>query len=178
MCAGACVWARIGAVVYGVSQEDIAAYGCKRGTEDYKWRACLIPCRLVFEKGNHTSPSPAVFSDKNAKNCSVTGLHSDPCFYVMKGRHIAARKFKSSVAISVQFSGGGCVLLLHGSTPPSFTFDPFPQFLLYGLHRRREPAGPISVVVHLHEGDDRSVFLRISRGSSSPYSSTDPRFPR
>src|SRR5262249_62422559 len=27
MCAGACVWARIGAVVYGVSQEDIAAYG-------------------------------------------------------------------------------------------------------------------------------------------------------
>src|SRR5437870_9275431 len=31
MCAGACVWAKIGAVVYGVSQEDIAAYGRKRG---------------------------------------------------------------------------------------------------------------------------------------------------
>ena len=56
MCAGACVWARIGAVVYGVSQDDIAAYGHKRGTEDYKWRACLIPCRLVFEKGNHRIP--------------------------------------------------------------------------------------------------------------------------
>ena len=56
MCAGACVWARIGAVVYGVSQEDIAAYGRKRGTEDYKWRACLIPCRLVFAKGNHRIP--------------------------------------------------------------------------------------------------------------------------
>jgi len=56
MCAGACVWARIGAVVYGVSQEDIAAYGRKRGTEEYKWRACLIPCRLVFEKGNHAIP--------------------------------------------------------------------------------------------------------------------------
>jgi len=56
MCAGACVWARIGAVVYGVSQEDIAAYGRKRGTEQYKWRACLIPCRLVFEKGNHSIP--------------------------------------------------------------------------------------------------------------------------
>jgi tRNA(Arg) A34 adenosine deaminase TadA len=56
MCAGACVWARIGAVVYGVSQEDIAAYGQKRGTEEYKWRACLIPCRLVFEKGNHSIP--------------------------------------------------------------------------------------------------------------------------
>jgi len=56
MCAGACVWARIGAVVYGVSQEDIAAYGRKRGTEEYKWRASLIPCRLVFEKGNHAIP--------------------------------------------------------------------------------------------------------------------------
>ena len=56
MCAGACVWARIGAIVYGVSQEDIAAYGRNRGTEDYKWRACLIPCRLVLEKGNHRIP--------------------------------------------------------------------------------------------------------------------------
>lgn len=56
MCAGACVWARIGAVVYGVSQEDIAAYGRKHGTEEYKWRACLIPCQFVFEKGNHTVP--------------------------------------------------------------------------------------------------------------------------
>src|SRR5881394_1277537 len=29
MCAGACVWSKIGAVVYGVSQEDITAYGKK-----------------------------------------------------------------------------------------------------------------------------------------------------
>jgi tRNA(Arg) A34 adenosine deaminase TadA len=56
MCAGACVWSRIGGVVYGVSQQDIAAYGRKRGTEDYKWRACLISCRLVFKKGNHSIP--------------------------------------------------------------------------------------------------------------------------
>ena len=56
MCAGAGVWSRIGAVVYGVSQEDIAAYGSKHGTEYYKWRACLIPCELVFEKGNHRIP--------------------------------------------------------------------------------------------------------------------------
>jgi tRNA(adenine34) deaminase len=56
MCAGACVWSRIGAVVYGVSQEDIAEFGRKRGTEEYKWRACLISCRLVFEKGNHPIP--------------------------------------------------------------------------------------------------------------------------
>src|SRR6266850_2467645 len=56
MCAGACVWSRIGAVVYGVSQEDIAAFGRKHGTEDRKWRACLIPCRVVFKKGNHHIP--------------------------------------------------------------------------------------------------------------------------
>ena len=56
MCAGACVWSRIGAVVYGVSQEDIAAYGRKHGTEERKWRACLIPCELVFKKGNHRIP--------------------------------------------------------------------------------------------------------------------------
>jgi len=61
MCAGACVWARIGAVVYGVSQEDIAAYGQKCGTEAYKWRACLVPCRLVFEKGNHHIPVTGSF---------------------------------------------------------------------------------------------------------------------
>ena len=46
----------IGAVVYGVSQEDIDAFGRKRGTDDYKWRACLISCRLVLEKGNHIIP--------------------------------------------------------------------------------------------------------------------------
>jgi tRNA(adenine34) deaminase len=56
MCAGACVWSRIGAVVFGVSQEDIAAYGRECGTEEYKWRACLISCRFVFEKANHSIP--------------------------------------------------------------------------------------------------------------------------
>src|SRR3974377_1482819 len=56
MCAGACVWSKIGAVVYGVSQEDIEAYGRKHGNEEYKWRACLISCRLVLEKGNHQIP--------------------------------------------------------------------------------------------------------------------------
>src|ERR1700741_91952 len=56
MCAGACVWSRIGAVVYGVSQEDIAAYGRRHGTDEYKSRALLISCRVVFEKGNHRIP--------------------------------------------------------------------------------------------------------------------------
>ena len=66
MCAGACVWSRIGAVVYGVSQEDIAAYGRKHGTEYYKWRACLISCQFVFEKGNHRVP---VFGGFLRKEC-------------------------------------------------------------------------------------------------------------
>src|SRR6202049_3016680 len=56
MCAGAGVGSKIGGVVYGVPQEDIDAYGRKCGTEDYKWRACLISCRFVFEKGNHLIP--------------------------------------------------------------------------------------------------------------------------
>ena len=56
MCAGACVWAKIGAVVFGVSQEDIDAYGRKHSTDYYKWRACLISCRYVLEKGNQRVP--------------------------------------------------------------------------------------------------------------------------
>ena len=56
MCAGACVWSRIGAVVFGVFQEDIAAYGERRGNDIYKWRACLIPCKFVLERGNHLVP--------------------------------------------------------------------------------------------------------------------------
>jgi tRNA(adenine34) deaminase len=64
MCAGACVWSRIGAVVYGVSQEDIAAYGRKRGTDAYKWRACLISCKFVFEKGSHNIPVTGGFLRK------------------------------------------------------------------------------------------------------------------
>ncbi len=56
MCAGACVWAKIGAVVFGVSQEDITAYGRKHGTEDFKCRACLISCQYVLEKGDLRVP--------------------------------------------------------------------------------------------------------------------------
>jgi len=67
MCAGACVWSRIGAVVYGVSQEDIAAYGRKHGTDVYKWRACLISCRFVFEKGNHIIPVTGGFLRKECQ---------------------------------------------------------------------------------------------------------------
>ena len=64
MCAGACVWAKIGAVVYGVSQNDIDAYGRKHSTDYYKWRACLIPCEFIFEKGNHRIPVTGGFLRK------------------------------------------------------------------------------------------------------------------
>jgi tRNA(adenine34) deaminase len=67
MCAGACVWSRIGAVVYGVSQEDIAAFGLTHGTEYYKWRACLIPCQFIFEKGNHRIPVSGGFLRKECQ---------------------------------------------------------------------------------------------------------------
>ena len=38
LCAGACVWSKIGPVVFGVS-EDITANGKQHGTEEFKWRA-------------------------------------------------------------------------------------------------------------------------------------------
>jgi tRNA(adenine34) deaminase len=66
MCAGACVWSKIGAVVFGVSQEDIAAYGTKHGTEEFKWRACLISCELVFKKGGLQVP---VFRGFDRQQC-------------------------------------------------------------------------------------------------------------
>src|ERR1700730_6658878 len=38
------------------SQEDITAYGNKHGTEQFKWRACLISSKFVFEKGGLNIP--------------------------------------------------------------------------------------------------------------------------
>src|SRR5580658_647137 len=51
MCAGACVWSKLGAVVFGVSQEALTAYGNKHGSEEFKWRACLISCTFVLQNG-------------------------------------------------------------------------------------------------------------------------------
>src|SRR6267154_1226413 len=64
MCAGACGGSTRGAVVFGVSQEDITAYGKKHGTEEFKWRACLISCKFVLEKGGLHIP---VFGYAEAK---------------------------------------------------------------------------------------------------------------
>ena len=77
MCAGACVWSKIGAVVFGVSQEDITAYGKKHGTEEFKWRACLISCRFVLEKGNLHIPVFDNFMNRSAKSCSDIGPPND-----------------------------------------------------------------------------------------------------
>src|SRR5713101_5690167 len=48
-------------------------FGRKRGTEDYKWRACLIPCRLVFEKGNHPIPVTGGFLRKECQKLFTYG---------------------------------------------------------------------------------------------------------
>jgi len=74
MCAGACVWSRIGAVVYGVSQEDIDEYGRNCGTDEYKWRACLIACEEVFEKGNRQIPVIGGYLREECKKLFCYGL--------------------------------------------------------------------------------------------------------
>jgi len=74
MCAGACVWSRIGAVVYGVSQEDIAAFGRKCGTDEYKWRDCLISCELVFKRGGHIIPVTGGFLRKECQKLFSYGV--------------------------------------------------------------------------------------------------------
>jgi len=55
--------------------EDIAAYGRKHATDDFKWRACLLPCQLVFEKGNHPIPVIGRFSSTRMPKIVPTGLH-------------------------------------------------------------------------------------------------------
>jgi tRNA(adenine34) deaminase len=78
MCAGAGVWSRIGAVVYGVSQDDIAAYGREHGSDFYKWRACLIPCQYIFEKGNHPIPVVGGFLRAECQKLFRYGVASAP----------------------------------------------------------------------------------------------------
>src|SRR5258708_2967709 len=53
MCAGACVWSKIGAVVYGVSQEDIDAYARKHGNEVYKCRPYPLSYPFSFQNIHH-----------------------------------------------------------------------------------------------------------------------------
>ena len=51
MCAGAGVWSRIGAVVYGVSQEDIDAYGLKQRHRILQVAGLFGPVPADFREG-------------------------------------------------------------------------------------------------------------------------------
>src|SRR5712692_1761250 len=91
--------------------------------------------------------SPAHASDeRNRKDRAVSGLGgrgSLPILHAAYGCHpwrLRAPNFRCHLR-------------------PALVFYPFPQLLLYGLDRCREPAGPVSVVVHLHEGDDPVCLL-------------------
>lgn len=74
MCAGACVWARIGAVVYGVSQEDIAAYGESAGRKNTSGEPASFPADWSSRRAITIYLSAAVFYVTNVRNYSVTGL--------------------------------------------------------------------------------------------------------
>ena len=96
MCAGACVWSKIGAVVFGVSQEDITAYGKKHGTEEFKWRACLISCKFVLEKGGLHIPvfgkflrpeCRKLFGYRASSRATASGMPSTPTAAVLSLRH-------------------------------------------------------------------------------------------
>ena len=66
MCAGACVWSRIGAVVYGVSQEDIAAYGREVRHRSLQVASVLNFVRVRFSQGQ--SPHSGI------RRISATGM--------------------------------------------------------------------------------------------------------
>src|SRR5438445_9273144 len=86
--------------------------------------------------------NPAHASDeRNRKDRAVSGLGGCGSLPILHA--------VTDATLAVACSYLTCVYLR-----PALVFDPSPQLLLYGFHRRREPAGPVSVVVHLHEGDD------------------------
>lgn len=48
MCLGACVWAKLGRVVYGANQSDMGEYGRLFGNKRYKWRAVHIEPEQLY----------------------------------------------------------------------------------------------------------------------------------
>lgn len=50
MCSGACVWAKIGGIVYGNSIEDFKIHTNTKN--NFKWRIIDIPCRKVTQSTN------------------------------------------------------------------------------------------------------------------------------
>lgn len=63
MCSGACVWSKIGGIVYGSSIEDFKPH---TNTENkFKWRIIDIPCRTITE-----NTDIAVFGPYMQKECN------------------------------------------------------------------------------------------------------------
>jgi len=59
---------KLARVVYGVSQEDIDAYGRKHGNEVYKWRGMPDLLPVCFQEGQSPYPGDRQFSPPmNAK---------------------------------------------------------------------------------------------------------------
>lgn len=50
MCSGACVWSKIGGVVYGNSIEDFKTH--TNIENNFKWRVIDIPCRKIMQGTN------------------------------------------------------------------------------------------------------------------------------
>src|SRR5437773_8904879 len=61
MCAGACVWSKIGAVVYGVSQQDITAYGKKQVLRNSNGAPVSFRANSSSKRAAFIFPSSAVF---------------------------------------------------------------------------------------------------------------------
>jgi tRNA(adenine34) deaminase len=74
MCSGAALWCKIGAMVFGVSQNDIESYGKKYGAEQFKWRACLIPSSTVLKKGGRNIPIIPGFLKKECMKLFSYGI--------------------------------------------------------------------------------------------------------
>ena len=51
MCASAAIWAKIGAIVYSVSREDMKNEIKKRMGSKFSWRQIDIPCQDILDKG-------------------------------------------------------------------------------------------------------------------------------
>src|SRR5258706_9726553 len=61
MCAGACVWSKIGAVVFGVSQEDITAFGKKHVPRNSNGAPVSFRANSSLKRAAFTYPSSTVF---------------------------------------------------------------------------------------------------------------------
>jgi tRNA(Arg) A34 adenosine deaminase TadA len=66
MCAGAIVWAKMRAVVFGARISDLKNYGQQNGNAMFLWRAIDIPCHEVISR---TSEDVQVVGDFRRADC-------------------------------------------------------------------------------------------------------------